>query len=162
MTDKNIPKKSKRVKNTSKKLEKIGIEPIWVRTEYGELVKQEQFLYTKIVERDANFMKMWIKSFLEQAIQPFMAEKTFEILSFLILNADKDNCIIETIKTIAKKCETTEFTVQRTLAKLIETGFLIKVRNGVYQINTDTLWRGTHSSRQAAKEKFTKKPKKIK
>ncbi|TKX28265.1 hypothetical protein CQA38_08440 [Campylobacter sp. MIT 12-5580] len=114
--------------------------------------------YKYIGERDFNFMKMFDK-FLEVAIKPFMPEKTFNVLNFIILNADENNCIFSTAEMISKYCNTTLLTTQKILRELIKTGFIKKIQNGVYQINADILFRGSAKKRQLVKQKFEEKPK---
>ena len=106
-------------------------------------------------------MKMFYENFLNQWIKPFLPEKTFNILSFLIVNMDKENCVFATAEIIAKNCDTTLLTAQKILKGLMTSGGITKIRNGVYQINTDCIFKGSHNQRVKAKEKFSKPFKKL-
>lgn len=99
---------------------------------------------------------MFNEIFLEQWIKPFMPEKTYNVISFLLLNRDRENCIFATAETIAKHCDTTLITTQRILKDLIASQGIKKIQNGVYQINLDAIFSGKASAREQAKIKFTK------
>ncbi|EAK3015031.1 ArsR family transcriptional regulator, partial [Campylobacter coli] len=75
-------------------------------------------------------------------------------------NADKENCIFATSAEIAEALETTRPAVSKELKILQDCNFIKKVRNSVYQINVDCVFKGSHTQRMSAKEKFTKPLKK--
>ncbi|WP_454468892.1 replication/maintenance protein RepL [Campylobacter jejuni] len=109
-----------------------------------------------LINRDWGYSKMFNEIFLEQFMKPFIPEKTYNILAFLILNRDKENCIFATAETIAKHCNTSLKMVRIVLKDLINSKGIIKIQNGVYQINLDAIFSGKTTARKEAKDKFTK------
>ena len=61
--------------------------------------------------------------------------KVVIVLFWLLHNRDEQNQIIATLDDIAKECQVTKVTVNRTFQRLYKTGFLTKTRNGVYQLH---------------------------
>ncbi|EAL3633411.1 winged helix-turn-helix transcriptional regulator, partial [Campylobacter coli] len=93
-------------------------------------------------------------------IKDFFGGAKADIFNILIKNADKENCIFATQSEIAEACNTSREEVNKNLKSLEKCGFIKKIKNGVYQINVDYLFKGSHTQRMNAKEKFTKPLKK--
>jgi DNA-binding IscR family transcriptional regulator len=56
------------------------------------------------------------------------------VLLWLLKNRDGDNIINTTLDTVAKECGVTKVTVNRVFQKLYKDEFLLKIRNGQYQL----------------------------
>lgn len=125
------------------------------------LIEVDKSFYQDLYNRDFNFMKMFYENFIN-VLEVYFAGSSFKVsvLKFLFLNADKENCIFATSAEIAEALETTRPAVSKELKILQDCNFIKKVRNGVYQINTDCVFKGSHNQRMSAKEKFTKPLKK--
>ncbi|WP_171000096.1 replication/maintenance protein RepL [Campylobacter taeniopygiae] len=109
-----------------------------------------------LINRDWGYSKMFNEIFLEQFMKPFIPEKTYNVLAFLILNRDKENCIFATAEVIAKHCNTSLKMVRIVLKDLINSKGITKIQNGVYQLNLDAIFSGKTTARKEAKDKFTK------
>jgi predicted transcriptional regulator len=60
--------------------------------------------------------------------------KAVKVLLWLLKNRNSENRIYTTLDTIAKECDVTKVTVNRVFQRLYEKEFLIKIRNGQYQL----------------------------
>ncbi|EAH9846332.1 replication/maintenance protein RepL [Campylobacter coli] len=131
--------------------------------ETGEvnLIEVDKSFYQDLYNRDFNFMKMFYENFIN-VLEVYFSGSSFKVsvLKFLFLNADKENCIFATSAEIAEALKTTRPAVSKELKILQDCNFIKKVRNGVYQINVDCVFKGSHTQRMSAKEKFTKPLKK--
>ncbi|NDJ28032.1 plasmid replication protein [Campylobacter sp. MIT 19-121] len=112
--------------------------------------------YKYMGERDFNFMKMFYENFIN-VLESYFQGSNFKVsvLKFLLLNADKQNCVFATSQEIANVLKTTQQAVAKEMKILQDCNFIKKVRNGVYQINADILFKGSAKKRQEVKEKFT-------
>jgi len=61
--------------------------------------------------------------------------KAVDVLLWLLNNRNKQNRIHTTLDTVAEKCNVTKVTVNRVFQRLYEKEFLVKIRNGEYQLN---------------------------
>ncbi|EAI4209499.1 winged helix-turn-helix transcriptional regulator [Campylobacter coli] len=129
--------------------------------ETGEvnLIEVDKSFYQDLYNKDFNFMKMFTNNMLN-VIKDFFGGAKADIFNILIKNADKENCIFATQSEIAEACNTSREEVNKNLKSLEKCGFIKKIKNGVYQINVDYLFKGSHTQRMNAKEKFTKPLKK--
>lgn len=108
-------------------------------------------------ERDSNFMKMFYQNFIE-VLENYFSGSSFKVkvLKLLLLNADKDNCVFATGAEMAQALNTTPQNVQKELKILQDCNFIKKIKNGVYQLNVDCVYKGNAGARQKAKAKFEK------
>lgn len=120
-------------------------------------VETSGVVYKIMGERDTNFMKMFYQNFIE-VLENYFSGSSFKVkvLKLLLTNADKDNCIYATGAEMAEALNTTTPNVQKELKKLQDCHFIKKIKNGVYQLNVDCVYKGSHSQRIQAKEKFEK------
>lgn len=123
----------------------------------GETEKIDIDIFIGLTMRDTGFFKMFYQNFIEVLESYFSGSKfKVSVLKLLLLNADKENCIFATSAEMAKALNTTAPNVLKELKALQNCGFIKKIKNGVYQINPDYLFKGSTGARQAAKEKFKK------
>lgn len=123
----------------------------------GETEKIDIDIFIGLTMRDTGFFKMFYQNFIEVLESYFSGSKfKVSVLKLLLLNADKENCIFATSAEMAKALNTTAPNVLKELKVLQNCGFIKKIKNGVYQINPDYLFKGSTGARQAAKEKFNK------
>jgi predicted transcriptional regulator of viral defense system len=61
--------------------------------------------------------------------------KALEVLFWLLHNRDSENIIYTTLDTVAEECQVTKVTVNRVFQRLYKDGFLVKLRNGRYQLH---------------------------
>ncbi|MCR2060363.1 replication/maintenance protein RepL [Campylobacter helveticus] len=123
----------------------------------GETEKIDIDIFVGLTIRDTGFFKMFYQNFIEVLESYFSGSKfKVSVLKLLLLNADKENCIFATSVEMAKALDTTQQNVSKELKALQNCGFIKKIKNGVYQINPDYLFKGSTGARQAAKEKFNK------
>ena len=61
--------------------------------------------------------------------------KTVQVLLWLLHNRDGQNKIYTTLSSVAEECDVTKVTVNKTFQKLYKSGFMTKVRNGVYELH---------------------------
>lgn len=122
-------------------------------------IEVDKSFYQDLYNKDFNFMKMFTNNMLN-VIKDFFGGAKADIFNILIKNADKENCIFATSAEIAEALETTRPAVSKELKILQDCNFIKKVRNSVYQINVDCVFKGSHTQRMSAKEKFTKPLKK--
>ncbi|EAL3911381.1 replication/maintenance protein RepL [Campylobacter upsaliensis] len=123
----------------------------------GETEKIDIDIFVGLTMRDTGFFKMFYQNFIEVLESYFSGSKfKVSVLKLLLLNADKENCIFATSAEMAKALDTTQQNVSKELKALQNCGFIKKIKNGVYQINPDYLFKGSTGARQAAKEKFKK------
>ena len=66
---------------------------------------------------------------------------------WLLQNKNYENKVIGTIKKICKETEVSNKTVIETFRQLEESEALKKIQTGVYWLNPDLIWKGSHSSR---------------
>jgi len=60
--------------------------------------------------------------------------RAVDVLLWLLKNRDSKNHINTTLETVAAECKVTKVTVNRVFQRLYEKEFLIKIRNGQYQL----------------------------
>lgn len=60
--------------------------------------------------------------------------KAVRILLWLLKNRDKENVVHTTLDSVAVQCKVTKVTVNRVFQNLYKNGFMVKTRNGEYQL----------------------------
>jgi predicted transcriptional regulator len=60
--------------------------------------------------------------------------KSIKVLLWLLRQRDQKNQVHTTLDTAALECNVTKVTVNRVFQRLYDTGFMVKVRNGLYQM----------------------------
>lgn len=135
------PEKKPKQPTTSKKVKVLGIQE-FVNTETGELVQMQ---VTNVEERDFNFAKVWLKNFISTL--EMVGNKKTTIAFWIIDNLDKENRLIATTRKIAEETGTSLFTVATTMKILQDADFLRMQQSGVYLVNPNIVYKGTHQSR---------------
>jgi predicted transcriptional regulator len=60
--------------------------------------------------------------------------KPLTVLFWLLHNRDQDNMVFTTLNNVAKECDTTKVTVNRVFQKLYKAEFLVRIKDGQYQL----------------------------
>lgn len=60
--------------------------------------------------------------------------KSVTVLLWLLKNRDKNNRISTTLDEISAECKVTKVTVNTVFQRLYKAGFLVRIRNGVYEL----------------------------
>lgn len=136
--------------NTTSKIQKyIGSEE-WINPRTGEI---ENLGVSRFQEKDVNFTKVWMRNFLIQ-VEEITTQK-FKVATYIMENARDDNIFIGTVRAISKKTGISIDTVQRTIKILIKNNFMNRVQAGVYMINMDTMFKGSHGKRIRLLNEYT-------
>ena len=136
------------VKKTTKKVKFVGTQE-FIDAKTGELVKMS---VTDIEERDFNFMKIWMKNYIN-AMEMIGNQKT-KIAFWIIENLDAQNRLVSTNREIAEATDTSLQTVSKTMVILQNEDFLSKIRNGCYMVDPDILFKGQHAKRMNVLNKY--------
>lgn len=94
---------------------------------------------------DANFKKIWIGHILE-AIEEIGNAKMV-VLFWLMDHADHNNRIYGTVRSIAEDTKVSTATVARLMRVLQESNVIKREFNGVWQLNPEVVFKGTHNRR---------------
>ena len=153
VTTKKIPRKSKFV----------GMKEL-VDPDTGEIYPMQ---INQIEDRDFNFHKLWLRNFiygLENITNQRMA-----VAFWVIENLDENNLLIATQRRISKEMGISLSTVSYTMTALQEGSvpFLTQIQQGVYKVNPEIIFKGSHSKRMgicfvSSSEMKTKKASSIK
>lgn len=138
----------------------VGYET-YMNTKTGEVLEMPKLA---IKGGDINFQKAWIWHLCDA--YKFIGNKSVDILNFLFQERDSSNLIIASHVEIANKTETSEATVNRVMKKLKDHNILTMPKKGVYRINPDIIWKGSHQGRmhvlvEYENEKRQENPKEI-
>ncbi len=127
--------------NTIKKVKVIGNQQ-YINFNTGEI---EDFQVTSVEERDFNFTKVWMKSFISTL--DLVGNQKTKLAFWLIENLNKENQLTMTYRQISEKTNISLETVRKTMAILLEVNFLKRINQGVYQVNPDILFKGNKNTR---------------
>lgn len=127
--------------NTIKKIKVIGNQQ-YINFNTGEI---EDFQVTSVEERDFNFTKVWMKSFISTL--DLVGNQKTKLAFWLIENLNKENQLTMTYRQISEKTNISLETVRKTMAILLEVNFLKRINQGVYQVNPDILFKGNKNTR---------------
>ena len=128
---------------TTKKQKFIGFKE-FIDAETGEVIPMQ---LNQVEDRDFNFTKVWLRTFIEGL--DGIANKRMKLAFWIIDNLNKENQFIGTFKKMADETGLSEYTVIMTMRELQKGNppFLKKLQSGVYQVNPDILYKGSHKSR---------------
>ena len=127
--------------NTIKKVKVIGNQQ-YINFNTGEI---EDFQVTSVEERDFNFTKVWMKSFISTL--DLVGNQKTKLAFWLIENLNKENQLTMTYRQISEKTNISLETVRKTMEILLEVNFLKRINQGVYQVNPDILFKGNKNTR---------------
>lgn len=133
---------------TTKKVKVIGRED-YLNTQTGEI---ESFNVTTVEERDFNFYKVWMKSFI--VTLDIVGNQKTRLCMWIVENINRDNQLIGTMRDIAKQTGMSLETVRITIKILLDADFLRRVQNGVYIVNPDIVYKGTYNARMGILTKY--------
>lgn len=119
----------------------VGMER-YENLETGEVIELPQFV---IKGGDFNFEKAWIWH-LASAYK-LIGNKSVEILNFLFENKNSENQIVMTQRIISEKTKIGIATVNRVMRKLKKCNVITAPQSGVYRINPEIVFRGSHENR---------------
>lgn len=126
---------------TNKKVKFIGKET-YINANTGEL---QEMQVTSVEERDFNFHKVWMKSFI--ATLDIVGNQKTKLCFWIIDNLNKENQLCYTYRQIADKTGISLDTVRITMRILLDADFLRKRNQGVYIVNPDIIFKGTRNGR---------------
>jgi len=127
---------------TSKKTKFVKNEVLY--DAQGEAIPMQMI---SVEERDFNFHKVWLQNLINSL--DGITNQRLKLAFWIIENLTKENLLVMTQRTIAKKAGMSLNTVIRTMKALQEgeKPFLIKINSGAYQVNPEIIWKGSHSNR---------------
>lgn len=147
--------RTKQPLTTMKKVKAIGsVRGFLTNEATGELEAQD-FQVIEVEDRDFNFEKIWVGHIVEAL--GIIGNAKIQIALYLLKNRDENNYVFATLSKIAKETETSYITAQRTIEALREANFLkpMTARGGVYQINPNIIFKGSHKKRLNVCIKYT-------
>jgi hypothetical protein len=142
--------KTERLPITIKKQIFIGTKEL-IDAETGEVVPVQ---LKQVEDRDFNFHKVWLRMFIEGLNG--IANKKMKLAFWIIDNLDRENKLCFTFRRIAEATGLSQPTVIRTMKELQEGDppFLKKLQSGVYVVNPDILYKGSHQGRMGVIYQF--------
>lgn len=124
-----------------KKQVRIGRER-YINEATGEV---QEFDVIEQTDKDFNFDKLWLGHILNSL--DIIGNKKIKVLNWLLENKNSQNQILGTQREIAEKTKVSTPVVTETMGMLIDTNLLKKVRNGLYMLNPDVLFKGGNKQR---------------
>lgn len=122
-----------------------------VDTETGEVIEAEQII--KRVYGQRQFWKLYLMDFLK--VLDLFESKQLDVLIYILEHTQpSNNAFIGTIAKISKDCGVSMDTVKRSIRKLKDAGFLLKVQNGVYVVSPDVMMKGSDGKKRLLLEYY--------
>lgn len=100
---------------------------------------------TDIEDRDFNFHKVWMKSFISTL--DMVGNQKTRLAFWIIENLNKENQLTMTYRQISNASGISLDTVSKTMSILLESDFLRKINQGCYMVNPDVLFKGSRNGR---------------
>lgn len=128
---------------TSKKSKFVGVK-ILIDPKTNEEYPMQM---NQIEDRDFNFHKLWLKNFIYGIRH--LSNQRLEVAFWIIEHLDENNILIATQRKIAKETGISLNTVSIAMTTLQaeEPPFLIQIQQGVYKVNPDIIFKGSHAKR---------------
>jgi len=137
-----IPLKKRNKKTNVSRSVKVGTKKV-ADIETGLVSEVNQF---EITDVDFNFNKIWLGHLLDTL--DIIGNKKIQIMNYLLENRNPtNNEIYVTQRIVSDQLKCALQTVSDTFNLLQTSNTLIKLRNGVYQLNPDVIWCGNNNSR---------------
>ena len=114
----------------------------------------ESFNVIQMEDSDFNFHKIWITN-IAQAIDVVSGQK-MKLLFWIIEHINYQNQLIYTYRRIAKESGIGYQTIAETMKLLVECNFMTKLQDGVYIINPDCVFKGSHNNRMSVLIQYSK------
>lgn len=143
---------SNKIKTTSKKQKLVGTQT-YIDSSTGEAIPM---IITSIEDRDFNFHKVWLEHLIMSLDE--ITNRKMELAFWIIDNLNRDNMLTMTQRQIIEKTGLSMKTVSTTM-RLLQDGevpFLKKLHSGLYQVNPDVIYKGSHTSRMGIVFDYTK------
>ena len=137
-------------RTTHKKVKVVGSQQ-YINQQTGEL---QDMQVISIEDRDFNFTKIWMQNIIN-SIDLIGNQKT-RLAFWIIDHLNRDNQLIMPLRVIAEKSGVSLDTVNKTMKALQQANFLRKQQAGVYVVNPDMLYKGTHNNRMRILLDYTK------
>ena len=132
-------RKTKKIKR-----QKIIGKQNYINQETGEIV--ETVVVEKEIEQDFNFHKIWLADLLN--VIEIIGNKKLKVVKEILNRMNsKDNIVFFTQRNLAKELGISLQVVNSTIKILLESDFMKKIQNGVYQINPDLIIKGRTNKR---------------
>ena len=142
--------KTKTPKPTHKKVKIVGekqfIDPTTNTVESFNVIQME--------DSDFNFHKLWIANII-QALD-IVGNQKARLLFWITEHLDYNNKLIYTYRRIVKATGISYQTVADTMKALIDCNFMTKLQDGVYIINPDCIFKGSHKNRMSVLIQYSK------
>lgn len=144
-------KKQVRAKGTSStKLLQIqtNLEAVVTNPETGETEKYDNMLVRRVIG-DFDYNKVFLFNLLEGL--GVIGGAKFQASMWILKHKDENNLVVITAEQLAKECKISIKSAQRTLQMLQESNFLTRPKGtrGLYQINPDMIFKGSHNKRMS-------------
>lgn len=111
----------------------------------GEIVEVDQI--TKRAYGSKSFWKVYLMDFL--SILGIFDSKQLDVFIYILENTEQsNNTFIGTYNKIQKATGVSRPTVAKIMTKLQENKFIIKVQNGVWQVNPNIMLKGNDTKKQ--------------
>lgn len=111
----------------------------------GEYIEVDQI--TKRVYGQKNFWKVYLMDFLQ--VLGILDSKQIDVLIHILEHTDAStNTYIGTYRKTAEGSGCSLDTTTRVMRKLLQTGFIKKIQNGVYQVSPNIMMKGTDHKKQ--------------
>lgn len=148
---KNSKKQVKAKGTSSTKILQIqtNLEAVVTNPETGETEKYDNMLVRRVIG-DFDYDKVFLFNLLEGI--GVIGGAKFQASMWILRHKDDNNYVWVTAEQLAKECNIAFITAHRTLKMLQESNFLTRpkgTRGGVYQINPDMIFKGSHNKRMS-------------
>lgn len=126
---------------TTRKSKVLGTQE-YIDKNTGEIVQME---VVSVEDTDFNFMKIFLMNLLNQ-IEAVGNKKT-SVMFYIIDNLDSENMFYMTQTEVSKELGIGRTTVNEAFKILENANFLKKLRDGKYQVNPDSVFKGGMNKR---------------
>lgn len=126
---------------TIKKTKLLGTQE-YINASTGELVAMQ---VTSVEERDFNFSKVWMRSFLTTL--DLVGNAKTKVAYWIIDHIDRMNQLTYTYRQMSEETGMSLDTVTATMKALLEADFLRRKNQGCYIVNPNVIYKGTHNAR---------------
>jgi len=131
-------------KSVKIKKQKIIGKETYIHQETGEI--KEMVVVDKYIDQDFNFHKIWLSDLLN--IIEIIGTKKLKIVKYILNKMNtKDNTVYFTQRGLSNELGISLQTINDTIKILVNSNFMKKIQNGVYQINPDIIIKGSTGKR---------------
>lgn len=125
-----------------------NLKAVVVNPVTGETEQYDNMLVRRVIG-DFDYDKVFLLNLLEGI--GVIGGAKFKAAMCVLKHKDENNLVIMTSETLAKECKISTKSAHRTLQMLKESNFLTRPKKtrGVYQINPDMIFKGSHNRRMS-------------